>query len=785
MKKNLLLLTALFTGIFTLFAQPIYNEDGIRLYHTLSQEEIEWARSKGYDTLRIASIPPPVGELRPIAEFEPAEAVLIRYPFGIPILLIKEMAEYIKVITIVANASEQNTVLNQYNSNGVNTANCQFLIANTNTYWTRDYGPWFMAIDDSTVGIFDFTYNRPRPLDNNINTTLASYLSSAAGGGIQIDRYTSTLVLTGGNYMNDGIKQGFSTTLVLNENTGLSEQQIKDQYVLYLGIEQQHFIADAIYPYDNIQHIDCWGKLLSPNKVLIDSVAPSAPNYNKFQAAANYFRTQTSSWGMPYQVYRVFAPGATGTNPKTPYSNSLILNKKVFVPVSSSLTSNDNDALVVYQNAMPGYEIIPIPYNSWLNTDALHCRTHEIADRCMLYIKHQPLFGSVENEGYVTFSTELYSYCNNPMVSDSVIVYIKTSGSNEYVGYNMVESGNNTWTANVSGLPSGEINYYIFAKDESGRRECHPYIGAPDPHKFTLIGVATDLPIVAIDKNSSSVTSDSFEVIEDYITISNIGTADLTFEIKDIDFPISFTIEPMDAIIQPGGSQIIKLSYDFYSVENGEYTGRFFINTNDPVQPEIEIVCSASQNYTLLIPVLVIDSTKSSVFSDGHEVIKDSITISNIGNAELTFEITDIDFYEMLTIAPLGGTVQEDGSQIIILSYDFSDLENGTYYGSFILLSNDPEQSEIEITCFAYQNYVGIKETNVNTIYMYPNPASDKLNIVFNGEKYVKANIYNILGVELRELILTKGLNTIEIKELPSGIYFIKIAGNALKFVKQ
>ena len=29
---------------------------------------------------------------------------------------------------------------------------------------------------------------------------------------------------------------------------------------------------------------------------------------------------------------------------------------------------------------------------------------------------------------------------------------------------------------------------YIFAADESGRRECHPYIGAPDPHKFTLVG---------------------------------------------------------------------------------------------------------------------------------------------------------------------------------------------------------------------------------------------------------------------------------------------------------
>jgi hypothetical protein len=126
MKKIILLFFALYLGIITLLAQPIYNEDGIRLYHTPSKEEIEWAKSKGIFADPPLPVPPPVGELRPIAEFEPAEAVIVAYPFGIPISLIREMAKDIKVITIVANTTQQNTVLNQYNSNTVNTANCQF-----------------------------------------------------------------------------------------------------------------------------------------------------------------------------------------------------------------------------------------------------------------------------------------------------------------------------------------------------------------------------------------------------------------------------------------------------------------------------------------------------------------------------------------------------------------------------------------------------------------------------------------------------------------------------------
>ena len=786
MKKILLLFIVSAINAFTLSAQQIYNEDGIRLYHSPSQEEMEWAKSKGIAASPMIPTNPPVGQLRPIAEFEPAEAVLIRYSFGIPMSLIKAMAEYIRVITIVTS-SQQSTVQTQYSQNGVNLANCEFLIASSDTYWTRDYGPWFMAMDDNEVAMFDFTYNRPsRVNDNQINSKLAPYLSSPAGGGIPIERYVSTLVLTGGNYMNDGIKQGFSTTLVLQENS-LPEPQIKTLYQQYLGIEQQHFIADAIYPYDAIQHIDCWGKLLAPNKVLIDSVAPNAPNHAKFEANAAYFAGLTSSWGMPFEVYRVFAPGATSSSPKTPYSNSLILNNKVFVPIGGN--SYDNDALQVYANAMPGYEIIPMSDASmstkWLNTDALHCRTHEIADRCMLYIKHQPLWGTMDNVGYVNFSAQIYSYCDNAMVSDSVIVYVKGVGDSNFVPHNMVAGNNNTWTATVAGLPNGEVKYYIFAKDESGRRECHPYIGKHDPHKFTLTGSAPDLPILKLDKISSSVTSESFAVVEDQITVSNIGTADLTFEITNIDFPIAFTVTPLDGTLQPNGSQIITLSYNFAGVANGEYTGSFKLLSNDPAHPEIEISLHAVQNVTADIPVLSLDKKESVVSSEGSEIVEDYITASNIGNADLIFEITDIDFNEMLTISPLNETIQADNSQIITLKYNFFDVAKNTEYtGSFKISSNDPMNPEVEISLHATL-VVGIDEVKLSTIYVYPNPAHDKINIYCNDEKPSKAYIYNVLGQQLKEINLTKEINSIDVQDLSGGVYFIKIDGHTFKMIKQ
>jgi len=352
----------------------------------------------------------------------------------------------------------------------------------------------------------------------------------------------------------------------------------------------------------------------------------------------------------------------------------------------------------------------------------------------------------------------------------------------------MTFSGDNQWEVTVSGLPGGLVEYYVFAADESGRRESHPYIAryAPnaDPHKFILTDDAPDLPVLVIDKTSSSVTSDGFEVIEDYITVSNAGTANLTFEITGIDFPEMLAVDPINSTVQPDGSQIITLSYNFAGVENGAYTGSLKIVSNDLSKPEITISLSAIQNVIDHIPVLSLNKTISSVYTEELTIIEDFITVSNIGNGDLTIEITDINFNKMLTVSPHLGTIIEGDSLSITLSYDFNNISKiEAYTGSFKLLSNDPLQPETEITLYAMLN-LGINQDKPSLIYIYPNPANDRIMININDDNATQAYIYNILGKQLKEITLTKGLNTIEIQDLPNSVYFIKIKGYAYKFVK-
>ena len=118
--------------------------------------------------------------------------------------------------------ANQNTVTSLYQSNGVNLDHCSFLIAPSDSYWTRDYGPWFIynSINDE-MEVVDFTYNRPRPYDNQIP---AAY---ATDQGFTLNMLD--LVHSGGNYMTDGQGIAISTDLVQTENPGLTPEEISQE----------------------------------------------------------------------------------------------------------------------------------------------------------------------------------------------------------------------------------------------------------------------------------------------------------------------------------------------------------------------------------------------------------------------------------------------------------------------------------------------------------------------------------------------------------------------------
>lgn len=460
------------------------------------------------DFSRFTETPPPVAPVRPVAEFEPASQVLIRYPLGIPVSLVVQLANTAQVICLVSSSSTQNAATNAFLNAGVNMDKVTFMIASTDSYWTRDYGPWFIFDGNGDLGVVDFQYNRPRPNDNLIPQIFANQQ--------ELPYYGMNLVQTGGNYMNDGINTAAQTNLVYSENSSLSQQEVYNRMHNYLGIENYYVLADPNNTY--IDHIDCWGKFLAPDKILIRSVSPSHSQYNAIEQVASYFSSTLCAWGYPYKVYRVYTPQ------DQPYTNSLILNNRVFVPIMNS--TYDAAALQTYRDAMPGYEVIGVPAASnapWESTDALHCRTHEIPDKNMLEIVHNPYFGSYANYSNWQINANIIARSRQALYPDSVFVCYKVNQSPWQNAIMSQSSGNLFEVILPAFAPGDTIRYFIHAADESGHSRNHPVFAALEPHLF-VCAPDTEAPLIYHNPPTSIQSGEhTFSaIVTDNLEVSNV-----------------------------------------------------------------------------------------------------------------------------------------------------------------------------------------------------------------------------------------------------------------------
>ena len=68
-----------------------------------------------------------IPERRVVAEWEPALGSMIRWPLGIPLDLVVELAEDDILYVLVENSTQQNLAQNSFNSFNVNMSNVQFI----------------------------------------------------------------------------------------------------------------------------------------------------------------------------------------------------------------------------------------------------------------------------------------------------------------------------------------------------------------------------------------------------------------------------------------------------------------------------------------------------------------------------------------------------------------------------------------------------------------------------------------------------------------------------------
>ncbi|MBM3318515.1 MAG: agmatine deiminase family protein [Candidatus Eisenbacteria bacterium] len=476
----------------------------------------------------------PIPPVRACAEWEPASGTLIRWPLGIPAALVVELAEDDSLYVLVETSGQENQARNTFASYGVNLAHTRFLYANTYSHWTRDWGPLSVFDGEGRWGITDAVFNgypwvpgcdgdgflvRPHPgaLGRGWAERREGAPPIAAGGdrvpgagegrsarGIRGYYDEDNLVngvlaaefgcplhelpafCTGGNIMVDGQGTAFSTRQMLAENSPqLTEAQFRALAGAFLGIGDYHFVDNP--EIQGIQHIDCYAKLLDEETILVKQVAMGHPEYGCIEHLVDELAALTSCYGRPYRLLRVFCGAYSGTSTAA-YTNSLILNRKVLVPLFN--ISSDAAALAAYADAMPGYEVIGFPWSAWYYYDALHCRTMGIFDRGMLRLAHRPL----DDEVPWTPDREIVALIDDRsgagLVADSLLVRWRVAGEGIWQAAPLEAlAAPDSFRAVLPGQPPGtEVEYFLAAADHSGRRETLPRGAPAGRFRFTIVG---------------------------------------------------------------------------------------------------------------------------------------------------------------------------------------------------------------------------------------------------------------------------------------------------------
>jgi agmatine deiminase len=419
---------------------------------------------------------------RMVAEWEPAHGTLIRWPLGIPGNLVAELAGDDSLYVLVRNLGEQTQAISTFQAYGVNLDHCRFIIAPTYSHWTRDWGPHYVFDEAGQACIADPIFdgypwvpgcNNSDPTvnlnnhrgyeeDDAVNAVLAQFFG--------LPLISLPIYLTGGNVMTDGSGYAVSTRQMLDENAHICDEACFMAVTTdSLGLPH-YFIAENPEVY-GIQHIDCYAKLIGEEKIMVKQVPAWHPEYACVEELATFLGDQTGCYGRKYEIVRVFCPAYSG-NSVAAYTNSLIINKKVLVPLFG--ISGDEEALDTYRDAMPGYEVIGFT-GSWYHYDALHCRTMGIFDPHMLVMRHKPPLNAVANLT-VTLTAKIDDRSEAGLIPEHLRLFWRVEGNMLWENLLLTPATQtDTFYAVLPGFPEGtELEYYFAAADSSGRQERLP-----------------------------------------------------------------------------------------------------------------------------------------------------------------------------------------------------------------------------------------------------------------------------------------------------------------------
>ena len=432
------------------------------------------------------------------AEWEPALGAMVAWPPIVPDALLVEIARDDTLFLLVNDEKSRSEAEAAAARLKIDPRHVRTIVAAAGDArdWPRDWGP-FPLFD--AAGVFHLA--DPRFLDYPVSTpscdgrlfseaalTFSDFEADDAAGeavarALGVPRVPLSYVLTGGNTLVDGHGTAFSTCVLMNENRrslGIADGDLRRLEERDLGIGRHVVLPN--FEWFGIQHIDCLMKPLDEETLLVKRLPAGHPDHGAIESIAATLASTIGPYGRPYRIVRIDTPPYALGYFVANYTNSLVLNRKVLVPLFG--ISADEAALETFRKEMPGYKVIGFRNpgrEGWNWTDALHCRVRAVWDPGMLYMSHARLAAGVDPVAPMRIEALIRAYSGAGLMAADLKVFWRLQGETAWHEAPLVASGGqDRYAATLPAPGSGRtVEYYLAAADVSGRRQTLPR-GAPE-----------------------------------------------------------------------------------------------------------------------------------------------------------------------------------------------------------------------------------------------------------------------------------------------------------------
>jgi agmatine/peptidylarginine deiminase len=464
---------------------------------------------------------------RTAAEWEPALGTLVVWPLSIPHTLAIELAKDNHLYTMLEDEQAKAEASDWFDKWGIDSTHVTFIYAaqGIDAWWTRDWGPSAVFTPDGQFSLADGKYLYATPstdLACNDSLRFQSFDGVDTKELTQIDD-DATIPLanqlgyalmdlpfnnTGGNVLTDGLGTAFSSCVIKSENRyhGVDFGAFLKLNESLLGFNHYNIISN--FEPMGIQHVDCFMKVIDEETLLVAQPPKDHELYDVYEdIVKDELMKLSTHYGRPYTIKRI-QTGRYEKESLAAYTNSLILNKTVYVPLFN--INEDSTALKTWEEVMPGYKVKGFTYflddepiveddvrthykaYGWNDGDALHCRTRAIWNPEMLFISVKKIAAEVDLGQKTTVYATIIDYSGKELQVDKLNVKWRIRGMRNW-NTEVLKAGESPdgYFATVPSQRSeATIEYYIEAASESGAIAQRP-MTAPKGF-FTFNYVAKD-----------------------------------------------------------------------------------------------------------------------------------------------------------------------------------------------------------------------------------------------------------------------------------------------------